>query len=56
MGPIQRAAEQWAVDHDVINYGVGAATGLALGPLVAHVGEKSWAALKWGAGKVRRLR
>lgn len=49
-------AERWASEHDVEHYSVGAATGIALGPLIAHAAEKSWAALKWGGRMARRVR
>ena len=51
------ARTKHAIEHfDGINYGVGAATGLAIGPLVAHAAEKSWRLGKWAVGTAARIR
>jgi hypothetical protein len=47
---------RWIEQHDLINYGVGIATGLAIVPIVAHAAEKSWKVGKWGVGMAARMR
>jgi hypothetical protein len=51
-----KQVQRWVERQDVINYGVGVATGFAIGPIVAHLFEDSWKLMKAVPPLLHRLR